>query len=75
MNKNLTLSIDADLLDKVRVLAAMKRTSVNALVREHLSFLVTQEQENDEIAQGLLKLSNESAARMGAWRPDAGEQN
>ena len=33
MNKNLTLSIDEDLLDKARVLAAMRRTSVNEMVR------------------------------------------
>eukprot|EP01035_Chromulina_nebulosa_P063146 gene63146-86379_t len=31
MAKNITLAIDEDLLDKVRVLAAMKRTSVNEL--------------------------------------------
>ena len=34
MKKNLTLSIDADLLDKARVLAAMRRTSVNDMIRE-----------------------------------------
>ena len=36
MNKNLTLSIDEDLLDKARVLAAMRRTSVNEMVRGFL---------------------------------------
>ena len=29
MTRNLTLAIDDELLDKVRLLAAMKRTSVN----------------------------------------------
>lgn len=37
--KNLTLTIDEDLLAKARVLAAMKRTSVNEMVR---GFLVAQ---------------------------------
>ncbi|MBA4174560.1 MAG: hypothetical protein C0511_18385, partial [Hyphomicrobium sp.] len=36
MTKNITLAIDEHLLDKVRVLAAMKRTSVNEMVREYL---------------------------------------
>lgn len=35
--KNITLAIDEDLLDKARVLAAMRRTSVNEMVREFLS--------------------------------------
>ena len=34
--KNITLAIDEDLLDKARVLAAMRRTSVNAMVRDFL---------------------------------------
>ena len=37
MKKNLTLSIDADLLDKARVLASMRRTSVNAIIRRLLA--------------------------------------
>lgn len=34
--RNLTLAIDEDLLDKARVLAAIRRTSVNDMVREFL---------------------------------------
>jgi plasmid stability protein len=41
--KNLTLSLDEDLLAKARVLAAMKRTSVNEMVREFLSVQVDSE--------------------------------
>ncbi|ORE91611.1 DUF6364 family protein [Aurantimonas sp. 22II-16-19i] len=69
MAKNITLAIDEDLLDKVRVLAAMKRTSVNELVRTYLQRLVAQEQERDEVTEELLKLSRESKADMGDWRP------
>jgi len=36
VTKNLTLAIDEDLLDRARVLAAMRRTTVNAMVREYL---------------------------------------
>jgi hypothetical protein len=43
MPKNITLAIDEDLLDKVRVLAAMKRTSVNEMVRQFLEREVARE--------------------------------
>ena len=68
MTRNLTLAIDDDLLDKVRVLAAMKRTSVNEMVRGFLTRLVEQESEHDEATEALLKLARESKGRMGNWR-------
>lgn len=68
MTRNLTLAIDDDLLDKVRVLAAMKRTSVNEMVRGFLTRLVEQEVEHDEATQELLKLIDESEGDMGDWR-------
>ncbi len=69
MAKNITLAIDEDLLDKVRVLAAMKRTSVNEMVREYLKKVVEQEARFDEVTEELLRLSRESTARLGDWRP------
>ncbi|RFC62844.1 ribbon-helix-helix protein, CopG family [Fulvimarina endophytica] len=69
MPKNITLAIDEDLLDKVRVLAAVRRTSVNAMVREFLERTVAAETRRDEITQELLRLSRESVADMGEWRP------
>ena len=68
MTRNLTLAIDDDLLDKVRVLAAMKRTSVNEMVRGFLTRLVEQESEHDEATEALLKLARESQGRMGDWK-------
>lgn len=68
MTRNLTLAIDDDLLDKVRVLAAMKRTSVNEMVRGFLARLVEQESEHDEATEALLKLARESKGRMGDWK-------
>ena len=73
MTRNLTLAIDEDLLDKVRVLAAMKRTSVNEMVRGFLVRLVEQESEHDEATEALLKLARESKGRMGDWRPSREE--
>lgn len=73
MAKNITLAINEDLLDKVRVLAALKRTSVNELVRDYLQHLVDQEQEYDEATEALLRLARGSQARMGDWRPSREE--
>lgn len=67
--KNITLAIDDTLLSKARVLAAIKRTSVNELVRGFLTSLVKEEQEKDEAREALLKLIDESPRRMGDWRP------
>ena len=74
MTRNLTLSVDDGLLDKVRVLAAMKRTSVNELVRGFLNDLVRTEQAKDEAREELLRLMDESPGRMGEWRPPSREE-
>ena len=34
--KNITLAVDEDVLDRVRVIAAERKTTVNGLVREYL---------------------------------------
>jgi plasmid stability protein len=73
LTRNITLAIDDALLDKVRVLAAMKRTSVNELVRGFLTRLVQQETSKDEAREALLKLIDESEGRMGDWRPQSRE--
>lgn len=69
--KNITLAIDEDLLDKVRILAALKRTSVNEMVRGFLQRLVDQESAYDDARAGLLRLMDASEGRMGEWRPGA----
>lgn len=51
MKKNLTLSIDGDLLDKARVLAAMRRTSVNEMVRSFLDRETNEEKAQAERAE------------------------
>ena len=69
MTKNITLAIDEDLLDKVRVLAAMRRTSVNAMVREFLAREVDAEKQKDATKEELLKLMEESEADFGDRLP------
>ena len=68
MTKNITLAIDEELLDRARVIAAIKRTSVNEMVREFLKRTVDQESSRDEVTEALLKLSRESRGRMGNWK-------
>ena len=63
--KNITLAIDEHLLDKARVLAAMRRTTVNAMVREFLAAEVEAEKLHDEATAALLKLARESEANFG----------
>ena len=69
MARNITLAIDEDLLDKVRVLAAMRRTTVNAMVRAFLEQTVEAEKEHDATREELLRLMEESEADFGDKAP------
>ena len=73
MTKNITLSVDESVLRKVKVLAAERRTSVNALVRDYLSSLVAKKSTEDEAREALLKLIRETEADMGEqkWNREA----
>jgi len=65
--KNITLAIEDEVLDKVRVVAAEKRTTVNALVRDYLNDLAGRNQRIAEARRELLRLMATSEGRM---RPD-----
>jgi predicted transcriptional regulator len=75
--KNVTLSIDEHVLDEVRQIAARQRTTVNAMVREYLTRLASEESRIAEARQGLRELMKQSTARLGpdyVWnREDAYE--
>ena len=68
--KNITLAIDEDVLAKVRLIAAEKNTTVNAIVRDHLTGLATQEDRSKAAIAELLRLSDESDAEVGSitWK-------
>jgi hypothetical protein len=67
--KNITLAIDKEVLRSARIYAAERGTTVNALVREYLSQLATQEERAAEARRHLVKLSEESKARLGPdWK-------
>lgn len=65
MTKNITLAVDEDVLDKVRVVAAEKKTTVNALVRDYLGQLATEGNRSERARQRLLELIDKSQADMG----------
>lgn len=69
MKKNLTLSIDEDLLQKARVYAAMEKTSVNEMIRRFLKQTTDSAAKRDEVTAKLLMLADNSEGRMGDYRP------
>lgn len=65
--KNITLAIDDKVLEDVRRYAARKNTTVNALVREHLTRIATEDDRAAKARQRLIELAENSQARMGRW--------
>ena len=67
--KNITLSVDELVLDRVRVYAAKRRMTVNRLVRDHLEHLAREEENIDTARDRLLNLIDESPGRLGPdWK-------
>ena len=62
--KNITLAIEDDILDKVRVVAAEKKTTVNAMVREFLTEVANRDEKLAEARRQLLRLMDTSEGRM-----------
>ena len=67
--KNITLAIEEDVLDKVREVAAQKRTTVNAMVRDYLGEIAGRDAKIAEARKELLRLMETSEGRMGPdWK-------
>jgi len=62
--KNLTLAIDDEVLDKVRIVAAEKKTSINALVRDFLADIAGRDERREKARRELLELMRRSKGRM-----------
>jgi hypothetical protein len=75
MTKNITLAVDEEILQRARVVAAVRHTSVSELVRGFLKGLTETDApaEKDEAREALLKLIDKSTGRMGDWRPSRAE--
>ncbi len=62
--KNITLSIDEDVIRTVRRYAAEHGSTVNALVREFLTELANREDRARKARQRIRQLSEQSTARV-----------
>jgi hypothetical protein len=72
--KNITLAIDDKILDKVRIVAAHKRTTVNAMVRDFLAEIAGRDEQLAEAKKQLLYLIDTSEGRMAPdWKFDREE--
>jgi hypothetical protein len=72
--KNITLAIDDEVLDRARIVAAEKKTTVNALVREFLADLAGRDERLAEARKQLLRLMDTSKGRMAPdWKFDREE--
>ena len=74
MTRNLTLAIDDSLLDRFRLHAAEKRTSVNALIRQMMEDAVGQEARRKESVRWMVEMAQRNidadAARDTSERDD-----
>lgn len=70
--KNITLSVDDDVLAAARRYAAERDTTVNAMVREHLTRIAEQTDRASQARRRIRALSDASQARIGSahWRRD-----
>ena len=63
--KNITLSVDEGVLLAVRLYAAERNSSVNALVREYLGNVARHEDRARQARKRLQELSQQSQGRLG----------
>jgi hypothetical protein len=63
--KNITLSVDENVLAAVRRHAAERNSTVNALVRDYLTRLAAHENRARRARARLRQLSNQSQGRLG----------
>jgi Family of unknown function (DUF6364) len=74
--KNITLAIDDDVLEKARLVAAQKRTTVNAMVRDFLTEMTSRDDRVAEARKQLLGLIDTSEGRMPPdWKFDREESH
>ncbi len=65
---NLTIAIDDDILKKARIRAIEEGTSVNAVLRDHLTNYVGMAEKRQKAVKHLLRLSERTRARRGRRR-------
>ena len=68
---NITLNMPDEILDEVRVFAAERKTTVNALVRDYLVSITSQRKRAKEAMAELREMSLKTESRLGPdWKFD-----
>lgn len=69
MTKNLTLAVDEGLLERFRLHAAERKTTVNALLRKHMEEAVGLDERRRKAIAAMLELGRTTQARidMSQW--------
>jgi len=62
--KNITLAIDEEMLERARLVAVEKKTTVNAMVREFLADVAGRDERLQKAREGLRELMRNSKGRM-----------
>jgi hypothetical protein len=72
MTKNITLAVDEAVLEQVKIYAAERKTSVNALVRDYLEQVARSSDRTERARRRLLELARVSKAEVGpvTWKRD-----
>ncbi len=65
MKKNITFAVDEVVLKKVRILAASRDTTVNALVRTHLEALAQEDEDGEKTRREMLAQLKEMSRKSG----------
>lgn len=65
MIRKITLAVEEDVLEKARIIAARRKTTVNGLVREHLRQITQQEDETRRALSELRGMSETTQGRLG----------
>jgi hypothetical protein len=70
--KNITLSVEEDVLQEARKIAAERNTTVNAIVRAHLGDLVRQKKRTRDALKRMRGLAEQGGMEVGTktWSRD-----
>jgi hypothetical protein len=63
--KNITLAVDEETLDAVRVYAAERKTTVNGIVRSYFELIARNRRRAKEAMTELRQMSEKTKARLG----------
>lgn len=68
MKRNLTLAIEEEILDQARIVAARRKRSLTALVRDFLSSLAREDREREASLRRIVRRMRAKPLRVGTSR-------